>query len=155
MCKRSIDFGIDGTHSKISRNCFVAHGGSRTYTATLEPGKTHVLAVAALRRQPCRLPQSCARTDYVDKYAVSIRSILTLPKSTYFSSLTSFSFLGDVFYVSCRFSAFPLPPSASYRRKHETAQKWRKLFSTGGAPSSGNKHEAGNFISARPSRPRL
>ena len=42
--------------------------------------------------------------------------------STYFSSLTSFSFLGDVFYVSCRCSAFPLPPSASYRRKHETAK---------------------------------
>ena len=28
------------------------------------------------------------------------------------------------------------------------SQKRRKLFSTGGAPSSGNKHEAGNFISA-------
>ena len=70
---------------------------SRTYPATLEQGKTHALAVAALRRQPRPLPLSCARTDYADKYAVSIRSILTLPiTATYFSSLTSFSFLGDV-----------------------------------------------------------
>ena len=50
-----------------------------------------------------RSPLSCARTDYADKYAVSIRSILT---ATYFSSLTSLSFLGDVFSVSCRFSDF-------------------------------------------------
>ena len=28
---------------------------SRTYTATLERGKTHALDVAELRRQPCRL----------------------------------------------------------------------------------------------------
>ena len=90
---------------------------SRTYTATLEPGKTHALAVAALRRQPCRLPQS--RTDYADKYAVSIRSILTLPNVYLFQLTDLFSFLGDVFCASCRFSAFPPPPSASYRRKHE------------------------------------
>ena len=95
---------------------------SRTYPATLEQRKTHALAVAALRRQPRPLPLSCARTDYADKYAVSIRSSLTLLTATYFSSLTSFSFLGDVFYVFCRFSAFPLPPSTSYRRKHETAK---------------------------------
>ena len=94
---------------------------SRTYAATLEPGKTHALAVAALRRQPCRLPQS--RTDYADKYAVSIRSILTLPNVYLFQLTDLFLFLGRcLLYASCCFSAFPLPPSASYRRKHETAE---------------------------------
>ena len=91
----------------------------RTYSATLEPGKMHALAVAALRRQPCRLPLSCARTDYADKYAVSVRSILTLPNS-YLVQLTDlFFFLGR--RLLC-FSAFPLPPSVSYWQKHETAK---------------------------------
>ena len=103
---------------------------SKTYPATLEPRKTHALAVAALRRQPRPLPLSCARTDYADKYAVSIRSILNYLTATYFSSLTSFAFLGDVFYVSCRFSAFPLPPSASYRRKHQTAKHRTSILHT-------------------------
>ena len=56
------------------------------------------------------------------RYALGPYNTVDPLKSTYFSSLTSFSFLGDVFYASCRFSAFSLPPSASYRRKHETAE---------------------------------
>ena len=32
-----------------------------------------------------------------------------------------------------------------YEAKHNYLHRRRKLFSTGGAPSSGNKHEAGNF----------
>ena len=90
----------------------------RTWPATLELGKIHMLAVAALRRQlhVCRLRLSCAQTDYADKYTVSIWSILTLPNSDLFQ-------LTDLFSGSCHFLAFPLPPSASYQRELKTAKQ--------------------------------
>ena len=87
---------------------------SRTQPATLDPGKTHDLAVAALHRQQCRrLHGQIMRTNI---YAISIRSI---PTATYLSSLTSLFFLRVVFSVSFLL-VFPLPPSVSYRREHET-----------------------------------
>ena len=97
---------------------------SRTYPATLEPGKTHALAVAALRRQPCL---SCARTDYADKYAVSIRSILTLPINSYLFQLTDlFFFLGRC--LLCILSLFSLSSTSIYLLPAKTRDSILTLY---------------------------
>ena len=87
----------------------------RTYPATLEPGKPHALAVAALRRQPCL---SCARTDYAEKYAVNIRSILTLPNSYLFQLTDLFFFLGRC--LLCILSLFRLSSTSTCRESLQT-----------------------------------
>ena len=91
---------------------------SRTYPATARKN-THAGCSGA-----SKTAMSIASVVCTDRLCGQICGKYTVYSNTttYFSSLTFFSFLGDVFYVSCRFSAFPLPPSASNRRKHDTAK---------------------------------
>ena len=47
----------------------------------------HALAVATLRRQPCRLPLSCARTDYAGIHVINtLQGINASVKAKHFDS---------------------------------------------------------------------
>ena len=121
-----IDFGIWASTALTVRFHETLFFSSWWLGRTLEhtqPGKTHALAVAAFRRQPCRLPLSCARTDYADKYAVSIRSILTLPNSYLFQLTDLFCFLGRC--LLCILSLFSL--SSTYLHLPPTGENTRQL----------------------------